>query len=91
MRDVPFSTHSWGISGVTNTTLYLIEYEVQELYGPQITEKDGVLLDEHDSFYLTTKSLLVLFQITGVMPIMRVPKGKLRVCMSIYSALHEVV
>lgn len=33
------------------------------------------LLDEHDSFYHTTKSLLVLFQIMGVMPIMRSPPG----------------
>lgn len=32
-------------------------------------------LDKHDSFYHTTKSLLVLFQIMGVMPIMRSPKG----------------
>ncbi|XP_055547227.1 gustatory and odorant receptor 22 isoform X2 [Wyeomyia smithii] len=36
---------------------------------------DVDLLDEHDSFYHTTKSLLVLFQIMGVMPIMRSPKG----------------
>lgn len=38
-------------------------------------ESDINLLDEHDSFYMTTKSLLVLFQIMGVMPIMRTPKG----------------
>ncbi|GBP43131.1 Gustatory and odorant receptor 22 [Eumeta japonica] len=48
--------------------------DVKELHGPQITDKDGALLDEHDSFYMTTKSLLVLFQIMGVMPIMRVPR-----------------
>ncbi|CAH0399720.1 unnamed protein product [Chilo suppressalis] len=48
--------------------------ETDDLYGPQITDKDGALLDEHDSFYYTTKSLLVLFQIMGVMPLMRVPK-----------------
>ncbi|CAH0720136.1 unnamed protein product, partial [Brenthis ino] len=54
-------------------------YDVQDIYGPQITDKDGELLDKHDSFYLNTKSLLVLFQIMGVMPIMRVPKlGKER-------------
>lgn len=39
-------------------------------------EFDVNLLDEHDSFYHTTKSLLVLFQIMGVMPIMRSPPGK---------------
>lgn len=33
------------------------------------------LLDKHDSFYHSTKSLLVLFQIMGIMPIMRSPKG----------------
>lgn len=32
-------------------------------------------MDKRDSFYHTTKSLLVLFQIMGVMPIMRSPKG----------------
>ncbi|XP_072932589.1 gustatory and odorant receptor 22-like [Epargyreus clarus] len=52
-----------------------LDHNPEELYGPQITEKDGELLDKHDSFYITTKSLLVLFQIMGVMPIMRVPKG----------------
>ncbi|XP_053673380.1 gustatory and odorant receptor 22 [Anopheles nili] len=36
---------------------------------------DVNLLDQHDSFYHTTRSLLVLFQIMGVMPIMRSPKG----------------
>ncbi|KAF9420053.1 hypothetical protein HW555_003647 [Spodoptera exigua] len=50
------------------------EYDAKDLYGPEITDKDGALLDAHDSFYITTKSLLVLFQIMGVMPIMRVPK-----------------
>ncbi|XP_055849218.1 gustatory and odorant receptor 21a [Episyrphus balteatus] len=34
---------------------------------------DPKLLDKHDSFYHTTKSLLVLFQIMGVMPIHRNP------------------
>lgn len=34
---------------------------------------DPELLDKHDSFYHTTKSLLVLFQIMGVMPIHRNP------------------
>ncbi|XP_035774935.1 gustatory and odorant receptor 22 isoform X2 [Anopheles albimanus] len=38
-------------------------------------ETDVKLLDQHDSFYHTTKSLLVLFQIMGVMPIMRSPPG----------------
>ncbi|XP_026743878.1 gustatory and odorant receptor 22 [Trichoplusia ni] len=51
------------------------EYDAKDLYGPEITDKDGALLDAHDSFYITTKSLLVLFQIMGVMPIMRVPKN----------------
>lgn len=53
----------------------LLDFDAKELYGPKITDKDGALLDAHDSFYITTKSLLVLFQIMGVMPIMRVPKG----------------
>ena len=35
------------------------------------------MLDKYDSFYHTTKSLLVLFQIMGIMPIMRSPKGKI--------------
>uniref|UniRef100_A0A1I8NQP4 Gustatory receptor n=1 Tax=Stomoxys calcitrans TaxID=35570 RepID=A0A1I8NQP4_STOCA len=34
---------------------------------------DPELLDKHDSFYHTTKSLLVLFQIMGVMPLRRNP------------------
>lgn len=33
-------------------------------------------MDNRDSFYHTTKSLLVLFQLMGVMPIMRSPKGE---------------
>jgi gustatory receptor len=33
-------------------------------------------MDARDSFYYTTKSLLVLFQLMGVMPIMRSPKGE---------------
>lgn len=37
------------------------------------TIDDPELLDKHDSFYHTTKSLLVLFQIMGVMPIHRNP------------------
>ncbi|XP_058815713.1 gustatory and odorant receptor 22 [Topomyia yanbarensis] len=41
----------------------------------QKIQMDVNLLDEHDSFYKTTKSLLVLFQIMGVMPIMRSPEG----------------
>ncbi|XP_063622034.1 gustatory and odorant receptor 22 [Cydia splendana] len=48
--------------------------ETAQLPGLQITAQDGELLDKHDSFYITTKSLLVLFQIMGIMPIMRVPK-----------------
>ncbi|XP_039950114.1 gustatory and odorant receptor 21a-like [Bactrocera neohumeralis] len=39
----------------------------------QSTLDDARLLDEHDSFYKTTKSLLVLFQIMGIMPIHRNP------------------
>nr|UNE74348.1 gustatory receptor 1 [Holotrichia oblita] len=39
-------------------------------------EPDPELLDQFDSFYQTTKSLLVLFQIMGVMPIERSGKGK---------------
>nr|AXY83422.1 putative gustatory receptor 2 [Conopomorpha sinensis] len=53
---------------------YVQTYDEKELHGPQITDKDGELLDVHDSFYITTKSLLVLFQIMGIMPIMRVTK-----------------
>ena len=34
------------------------------------------LLDKYDSFYKTTKSLLVLFQIMGVMPIARCAPGE---------------
>ncbi|CAG4975223.1 unnamed protein product [Parnassius apollo] len=57
----------------------LPDYEAKDVYGPEITDEDSALLDQHDSFYMTTKSLLVLFQIMGVMPIMRVPKiGKER-------------
>lgn len=44
---------------------------------PISISQDVDLLDKHDSFYHTTKSLLVLFQLTGVMPIMRSPKGML--------------
>lgn len=42
---------------------------------PKEVELNVDLLDEHDSFYHTTKSLLVLFQIMGVMPIMRSARG----------------
>lgn len=37
---------------------------------------DPELLEEYDNFYQTTKSLLVLFQIMGVMPIERPTKGR---------------
>lgn len=40
-------------------------------------EMNPDMLDKYDSFYDTTKSLLVLFQIMGIMPIMRSPKGKI--------------
>lgn len=40
-------------------------------------EMNPDMLDKYDSFYHTTKSLLVLFQIMGIMPIMRSPKGKI--------------
>ncbi|XP_053692209.1 gustatory and odorant receptor 22 [Sabethes cyaneus] len=47
-----------------------------QIYRRQVKiNADDDLLDLHDSFYHTTKSLLVLFQIMGVMPIMRSPKG----------------
>lgn len=39
-------------------------------------EVDVDLLDEYDSFYDTTKSLLVLFQMMGIMPIQRSRKGQ---------------
>lgn len=39
-------------------------------------EPDPDLLERYDNFYQTTKSLLVLFQIMGVMPIERAGKGK---------------
>ena len=38
-------------------------------------EEDVEILDKYDSFYYTTKSLLVLFQFMGIMPIMRSPRG----------------
>lgn len=44
---------------------------------PKDIEMDVDLLDKHDSFYKTTKSLLNLFQIMGIMPIQRSPPGKL--------------
>lgn len=43
---------------------------------PKEVELDVDLLDKHDSFYHTTKSLLVLFQIMGIMPIKRSAPGK---------------
>ncbi|XP_062546368.1 gustatory and odorant receptor 22 [Armigeres subalbatus] len=49
----------------THTQIRKIKYQADDVN----------LLDEHDSFYHTTKSLLVLFQIMGVMPIVRSPKG----------------
>lgn len=42
---------------------------------PKEDEYDVDLLDEYDSFYKTTKSLLVLFQIMGIMPIKRSAPG----------------
>lgn len=38
-------------------------------------EEDVDILDKYDSFYYTTKSLLVMFQMMGIMPIMRTPRG----------------
>ena len=71
-------------------SLFLLsEYDAKDLYGPEITDKDGALLDAHDSFYITTKSLLVLFQIMGVMPIMRVPKSKCFFLYALSSALNR--
>lgn len=43
---------------------------------PKEVEMDVDLLDAHDSFYITTKSLLNLFQIMGIMPIQRSPPGE---------------
>lgn len=40
---------------------------------PKHEEMDVTLLDKYDSFYYTTKSLLTLFQIMGIMPIARSP------------------
>lgn len=39
--------------------------------GIRIGKPDPELLHQYDNFYQTTKSLLVLFQIMGVMPIER--------------------
>uniref|UniRef100_A0A1B0CPT9 Gustatory receptor n=2 Tax=Lutzomyia longipalpis TaxID=7200 RepID=A0A1B0CPT9_LUTLO len=47
----------------------------QAFLRPQERETDPDILDYHDSFYKTTKSLLVLFQIMGIMPIMRSTAG----------------
>lgn len=55
---------------------------------PKEEEFDPDLLDEHDSFYHTTKSLLVLFQIMGVMPIMRSPPGMLLQLLSVHKICH---
>ncbi|KAJ3638349.1 hypothetical protein MTP99_001725 [Tenebrio molitor] len=53
---------------------------VKVVASPSVTnadeEPDPELLDQYDNFYQTTKSLLVLFQIMGVMPIERSGKGK---------------
>lgn len=38
---------------------------------PRTVETDEHLLDTYDSFYLTTKSLLVMFQVMGIMPLIR--------------------
>ncbi|XP_055298678.1 gustatory and odorant receptor 22-like [Sitodiplosis mosellana] len=43
---------------------------------PKEVELDVDLLDKYDSFYKTTKSLLVLFQIMGIMPIKRSAPGE---------------
>ncbi|XP_055298688.1 gustatory and odorant receptor 22-like [Sitodiplosis mosellana] len=43
---------------------------------PKEVELDVDLLDEYDSFYKTTASLLVLFQIMGIMPIRRSAPGE---------------
>lgn len=39
--------------------------------GIRVSNPDPELLHQYDNFYQTTKSLLVLFQIMGVMPIER--------------------
>lgn len=44
---------------------------------PKEVELDVDLLDKYDSFYHTTKSLLVLFQIMGIMPIKRSAPGEI--------------
>ncbi|XP_005189991.1 gustatory and odorant receptor 21a-like [Musca domestica] len=50
------------------------DVNLSDYYVPkEETVDDPELLDKHDSFYHTTKSLLVLFQIMGVMPIHRNP------------------
>ncbi|XP_037960969.1 gustatory and odorant receptor 21a [Teleopsis dalmanni] len=54
-----------------NNDANLADYYVRK----QSVVDDPDLLDKHDSFYHTTKSLLVLFQIMGVMPIHRNPTG----------------
>lgn len=44
--------------------------------GKPAHEADPELLEQYDNFYQTTKSLLILFQIMGIMPIERAGKGK---------------
>ncbi|CAO1312193.1 unnamed protein product [Diamesa serratosioi] len=53
----------------TPSNLYIRKKDVEE---------NPDMLDKYDSFYHTTKSLLVLFQIMGIMPIMRSPKGSIQ-------------
>lgn len=45
-------------------------------------------MDEHDSFYFTTRSLLVMFQIMGIMPIQRSPKGLLQPCVMRHQSIN---
>lgn len=64
-----------------------------DLYVRRVEEKfDPDEMDKRDSFYHTTKSLLVLFQIMGVMPIMRAPKGKFQDTFALekISILHSI-
>lgn len=57
------------ISGSADSSTHLFMRKTED-------DLDPHAMDEHDSFYHTTKSLLVLFQIMGIMPIMRSPKGE---------------
>ncbi|XP_017773508.1 PREDICTED: gustatory and odorant receptor 22 [Nicrophorus vespilloides] len=54
----------------------LSEEAINSINHRDLAEDDPNLLDKFDEFYKTTKSLLVLFQIMGVMPIERSGKGK---------------